>query len=1799
MKRFLITGIVLLAFTAMHLNGVAGDMPGKQSLSSKAKSGFIENKGQIIDQNNKPNSSVLYLLNTPGMNVQLRRGGFSYDLYSVTESQNSFSPSHHLTISPSDSIVNCQLSIVNYHRIDFDLLNSSPACEIITSGRSADYANYYTTGTPAEGVTNVRSYQTVTYKNIYPGIDLEFMADAKSGVKYNFVVHPGGKLSSIRMKITDPEIVVNETGSLLLKTSQGIIEEAIPESYYKLNGSDKAVKMRFYQAAPGVYGFLTDNPVPAHATLTIDPVPDRVWGTYYGGTEMDMSYNVVSDIAGCSYVCGYSASLNNIATAGAHQSTLSGSNDGFFAKFTPGGVRVWGTYYGGSLSDQIVGITVSPDQKLVISGITISAENISTAGSFQPAPGGLNDAFLAKFDTTGIRLWGTYYGGTLDDLGSMCAVDPLGFIYLSGNTKSTSGITTSGSHQQTIGGGRDGFLVKFTPDGNRVWGTYYGGECDENSGSGLTCAVDGNSFVYYCGTTCSLTNMATGGSYQPSLAGGGDGFLVQFDTSGLRNWATYFGGPQDDIINSVHLTTHHRIMFVGNTLSSTGIATPGSFQSTFGGGNDDGFMTRFSSAGQNLWSTYYGGPGDDEALNGTAGVNGNLYLAGMTKSLTAIATTGVFQPVYGGGFADGMLAKFDSAGNRLWGTYYGGEDNDFTYGCNEVSLASLFLTGRTGSVTGMASGGAHQTTLGGSWDGFLAKFTQCIPPVISITGNTSVYQGSTEVYTTQPGMTGYTWTFSPGGTWVSGGTVADNTITIQWNSTGAQWVKVNYTNADGCSAIAPFQLDVTVLPNPVAIGFTAPDTTCINHPVNIVNTTTGGTTYYWNFCSGDANIDPTGINIGNPGSLLSIPTYITLVKQGSDCFSFVSCQGVGVIRYYHGTSFSNNPVSWTNLGQFGMINFNQEGIQVKFDNGNWYGFVNSFNTIIRLDFGNSLWNTPTAANIGPFTSFNMAHGLVITREGTTWIGLVTCSIGQNLVRLDFGSNLTNTPVVTDFGDLGGVLTSPFSICLVQENSLWYALVVASGSTLARITFGTSLLNTPTGVNLGNPGGFNSACGLTLLRDCESTTGYWVNYLVNGELGKLTFPEGITGPVTGTVLGNIGGLARPGLFSELFRENDNLYAYITNRDNGTLTRLTFAPCTNASLPSSTLFTPPPVSYNQPGTYNIRLITDDGLPTMAGLCKPIVVMNPPAIDLGNDVVICQGNLVTLDAGALFTNLLWSTGATTRTISVSATGNYSVTATRWGCEASDNINVTVSPGPVVSLGPDRSICSGLTTTFDAGFCAGCTYQWANLSTGQLNIGTNQTLTTGQAGHYQVTVTDATGCQNSDDIWLTVDPLLAVSITITTPSTTVCAGTLVTFTANPTNGGANPLYQWKVNGANVGTGGLTYTYTPVSGDLVSCILTSSEICSSGNPAYSNPITMTVNTNLPAGVTISATPNPFCAGSSVTLTATPINGGLTPSYQWKVNAVNVINANNAVYTYTPLNGDQVECILTSSEICSSGNPASSLPLLLTALPTPDVTFTPCFDTITTINAKPIKLKGGLPYGGTYSGPGVNSTTGIFTPSAAGVGTHVITYTYTNSLLCSASNQLSIINYQLSIFNCGSPLTDIRDNKVYPTVQIGTQCWMQTNLDFGSTINDLIQQTDNCIVEKYSRNPGLGTRNSYYQWDEVMRYDPTPDLQGLCPPGWHVPDETEWATLFNYYQGSARAGYPLQDPYLDGFKAFQNGVYYLNSIWSFSDFATLFWSSTMADQTRAYAHGMNTIDQSVSVYAGLKANGFSVRCLKD
>ncbi|MCX6269401.1 MAG: M14 family zinc carboxypeptidase [Bacteroidetes bacterium] len=182
---------------------------------------------------------------------------------------------------------------------------------------------------------------------------------------------------------------------------------------------------------------------------------------------------------------------------------------------------------------------------------------------------------------------------------------------------------------------------------------------------------------------------------------------------------------------------------------------------------------------------------------------------------------------------------------------------------------------------------------------------------------------------------------------------------------------------------------------------------------------------------------------------------------------------------------------------------------------------------------------------------------------------------------------------------------------------------------------------------------------------------------------------------------------------------------------------------------------------------------------------------------------------------------------------------------------------------------------------------------------------------------------CVDDVEVSSSCASILPVTISIAASSSPVCAGTSVNYTASPLNGGTTPVFQWKVNGANAGSNNALFSYTPVSGDQVSCVVTSNATCVTANPATSNIIAMTVNPVLPVGVSIMASANPADAGTPVTFTATATNPGTSPVFQWKINDGNV-GTNSDSYTYNPVNGDVVFCVLTSGALCTSSNPATS-----------------------------------------------------------------------------------------------------------------------------------------------------------------------------------------------------------------------------------------------------------------------------------
>ena len=477
----------------------------------------------------------------------------------------------------------------------------------------------------------------------------------------------------------------------------------------------------------------------------------RAWGTYYTGTGQvwpngeDRGQACITDAAGNVYMVGTTNSNSDIATVGAHQTIYAGGDtiggfsgtDAFLVKFNSSGVRQWATYYGGSEWDYGTSCAIDASGNIYMIGSTSSTSGIATAGAHETT---VNDGFLVKFNSSGVRQWGTYFGGN----GKHCTTDASGNIYIVGGTDLTLGIATAGAHQTMLSGSGDAFLVKFNSSGVKQWGTYFGGISADD---GNSCTIDALGNIYMTGATFSSSGIATAGAHQTANAGYTDAFLVKFNSSGVRQWGTYYGGVGPDDGFSCTTDASGNVYMTGQAqqqMAASGIATPGSHQSAYGGGYNDAFLVKFDSNGFRQWGTYYGGSLGDSGNSCTIDAFGNIYMTGWTQSSTGIATAGAVKIVISGP-SDVYLVQFDLNGVRQSGTYYGGGDIDIASSCATDASGNIYITGHTQSNSGIATAGAHQTVDGGVGssynDAFLVKFNG-----ISVGINETVNEKSFTVY---------------------------------------------------------------------------------------------------------------------------------------------------------------------------------------------------------------------------------------------------------------------------------------------------------------------------------------------------------------------------------------------------------------------------------------------------------------------------------------------------------------------------------------------------------------------------------------------------------------------------------------------------------------------------------------------------------------------------------------------------------------------------------------------------------------------------------------------------------------------------------------------------------------------------------------------------------------------------------------------------------------------------------------------------------------------------------------------
>jgi hypothetical protein len=580
-------------------------------------------------------------------------------------------------------------------------------------------ANYIRGGDPKQWKTNLPFFGALRYRGVWPGVEIDFKTNG-SEAKAEYVVAPGFSSAEIRLRF-DGDAEIQADGSLLVSGATGQFREQKPFLFQDLASGRRAVEGGFRKYDDGTIGFTT-GPYDRKQPLVIDPV--LLFSGYFGGVSqtnitslaINSSYNII--------VAGWSTATDLPASNGARTRT-GGGVDAFVAGFSPsGGSLLFCTYLGGSSDDRAFGLAVDAAANTYVTGWT-SSTNFPVLGGVQAKLSGSRDAFVAKLNPSGNALiYSTYLGGSGVDTGNGIALDTNNSAVIVGDTTSTNLATTPGVLQRRTAGSQDTFVAKLTPSGSGItFMTYFGGSASEH---GAAIQVDSSNTVFIGGSTYS-TNLPTSHAFQPQSGGGQDAFFTRLsaDASAIL-FSTYIGGSNGqpgapEELTAISLGPLGNPTVAGTTSSVDFPASATAFQSTFGGGQTDGFIARFTaSTGGLVKATFLGGSLND-GINGLAiDYRGDMYVAGYTSSTDFPAQRPIQSSNAGG--MDAFVAKLTFVSVEF-ATYLGGQGNDSANAIAVDALTSVVVAGSTGSSNFPTAG-----KVGGWSGGVLSSFLTKLAP---------------------------------------------------------------------------------------------------------------------------------------------------------------------------------------------------------------------------------------------------------------------------------------------------------------------------------------------------------------------------------------------------------------------------------------------------------------------------------------------------------------------------------------------------------------------------------------------------------------------------------------------------------------------------------------------------------------------------------------------------------------------------------------------------------------------------------------------------------------------------------------------------------------------------------------------------------------------------------------------------------------------------------------------------------------------------------------------------------------
>ena len=779
---------LVLIFPSGFLAGVSAqttpvsDFQQAQRLNTKPAIDFVENMGQVADKAGNAHPEIRYIASSNNIDVYFTTQGISYVFNKFTKKDSDVSEATGKKVAENGKDHEDHFKL-EQHVMTMKWIGADPDVDIVAENETGEYSNFYLPQCP-HGITNVPHYTKLTYRELFPHIDVVYYITGAQ-IEYDLVIRPGGDPEDIQYSYNGArEMSITKAGSLQVSNSAGYIEESAPYTYQKINGEVIPVACSYEKSGSSIR--LKTTSYNKEYPLVIDPVLSLVWSTFYGGSKSDIGQKVVTDNLNNVYLLGSSAA----ATGGSFAPCLSdgtayfdttgdGVTDIFIVKFNSAGIRQWATYMGGSGADAVGSACVDLANDLFITGQTASTtvgyplcavDNNNGFPMCDPGGGayfdstvnGTKDIYLIKLDATGVLRWSTFFGSSNNyDNSKAIATDIAGNLYLTGQTQPCSasnnlcGVPGNGGfplcnpgggayYDDTHNGGWDGIIAKFSNSGVLRWSTFYGGNVDEYF---YDIKVNG-AYVYLTGLTSStiMGNVACGvptnsgiplcdeggGAYYDNTAGGvnGDALIMKFDTSGVLKWSTCFGGTTsgEQGLHPGLAFDHLGNMFACGYTHNYGTndfptKNPGGsayYDSTLSG-SYNAYLAKFNSADSLVWNTLIGNNTEDGIAVAVDGSNNVFTLVYSSNSVSGPADCSV--PTNGFPFCNSASAGyFDTtiSGNNFFLTLF---DN-----AGVMKWSSVFGGAGPDQAQSLAIDNNNDIYIGGTTRTTLSSTTLCGVP---------------------------------------------------------------------------------------------------------------------------------------------------------------------------------------------------------------------------------------------------------------------------------------------------------------------------------------------------------------------------------------------------------------------------------------------------------------------------------------------------------------------------------------------------------------------------------------------------------------------------------------------------------------------------------------------------------------------------------------------------------------------------------------------------------------------------------------------------------------------------------------------------------------------------------------------------------------------------------------------------------------------------------------------------------------------------------------------------------------